>query len=134
MAERTIFDYLNAINYKKEIPYDKKIANSYMLSMWLSHDVTLIDIVNDINRFQFSLPDELIYKYYYSKIPMGKRYLKWTKKEETDKKMKDKVDKFKQNMLLSKLEINKYKEFVPFIDDVKAPKQKKAGNASSIFL
>ena len=50
------------------------------------------DIVNNLNRYQFSLSDDLIYQYYFHAIPKGKRYIKWTKK--------DKVDKKKESILL----------------------------------
>ena len=77
----TIFDYLNQIYYKtNKLEYDKKVASSYMLSMWLSHDETLVDIVNEINSLQFFLKDDIIYDYYMYKIPKGKRWIKWTKK------------------------------------------------------
>ena len=80
-----MFDTLNAIFYKKEKHvYNKKKANGFMLSMWISHDNRLLDIVNDINRYQFS--DELIYQYYYHTVPKGRRYIKWTKKDKVDKK------------------------------------------------
>lgn len=72
----TLFDTLNAIFYKKDFKYDKKIANSYILSMGLSMDKGLIDIVNKMNKYLFDLPDELVYTYYYKTVPKGRRYLK----------------------------------------------------------
>ena len=90
MSDVTIFDFINQIFYKtSKYKYDKKISPSYMLSMWLAHDSQLIDIVNEINQYQFSLPDEIIYQYYFDKVPKGRRFLKWTKKKEEDKKLKD---------------------------------------------
>jgi hypothetical protein len=38
-------------------------------------------LVNDINPYIFGLKDDLIYKYFYHKIPKGKRYIKWVKKD-----------------------------------------------------
>lgn len=134
MADKTIFDYLNAIFYKKYIPYDKKACSSYLLSLWLSHDGKLIDIVNTINEYQFLLPDCKIYEYYYYKIPQGKRYLKWIKKEEVDKKKKEKLDEMRAEFMLSKKEMEIYKTFgltnIKKTDNVK----KDVKNASSIFL
>jgi hypothetical protein len=111
MSEKTIFDYLNSIYLKKPITYDKKICNSYMLSMWLSHDNKLIEIVNNINKYQFSLDGEILFKYYFDKIPQGKRYIKWVKKTEVDKKKKEAYDKIKKELNLSDMEFNKYLEF-----------------------
>jgi hypothetical protein len=113
--EVNIFSYLNQIFYKTDKhEYDKKLAPAYMLSMWLSHDSKLIDIVNNLNRLQFSLKDDIIYKYYMSKVPKGKRFIKWVKKDEKDKK-RDKVISalMEENRQLSKREatqIAKFKE------------------------
>jgi hypothetical protein len=95
--EIRIFDYLNQIFYKrKKLEYDKKISNAYMLSQWLSHDNELIEIVNDINKIQFSLSDEMIYWYYWYKVPKKRRFIKWVKKTKT-KDQKKKIEKLKNN-------------------------------------
>ena len=61
-----------------------------MLSLWLSHDKYLINLVHKIGFLQFSLPDKVIYDYYFDTIPKGRRYIKWTKKTPEEKqKLKD---------------------------------------------
>jgi hypothetical protein len=113
--EVNIVNYLNQIFYKTDkYEYDKKLAPAYMLSMWLSHDSKLIDVVNKLNSLQFSLRDDIIYKYYMSKVPKGKRFIKWAKRDEKDKK-RDKVvlALMEENWQLSKREatqIAKFKE------------------------
>lgn len=102
-----LFDVLNSIFYKKKIKYDKKDCNGYMLAMWLSHDKSLIHLVNDINPYIFSLKDDLIYKYFFQKIPKGRRFLKWTKKEPVDKKYKKRIDDFCERFEVSKMEAKK---------------------------
>ena len=94
----TLFTFLNQIqNKRRTVPYDKKIANAYMISMWLSHDKALINKVNDINKYQFILPDEVIYEYYMSAVPQGKRYLKWVKKRKEDVQMKKRITKIQDH-------------------------------------
>lgn len=132
--EKTIFTYLNSIYYKKEIPYDKKIAPAYMLSLWLSHDKGLIDIVDKINEYQFLISDELIYQYYYYKVPSGSRYIKWVKKDEVDKKAKEKYDAIRKDMMLSKKEMSHYLPFTNLLEYDKVKPKKKVENASSVFL
>jgi len=79
--EVNLFTFLNQIQSKRRtVPYDKKIANAYILTLWLSHDKGLIGKVNDMNKFLFNLPDHVVYEYYMSIIPKGKRYIKWNKK------------------------------------------------------
>ena len=84
--KKTIFDYMNAIYHKKDIKYIKKECSGYLLSLWMSHDKKLCKMVNDINKFIFLLPDEMIYKYFFHAVPKGRRYLKWTKKDKIEKK------------------------------------------------
>lgn len=97
-----IFDFLNQICFKtKKYEYSKKDVSAYMLSLWLSHEKDLISTVNDLNHFQFKLPDDLIYKYYYDRVPKGKRFIRWTKKETVDKKTKVKLDALKEKYNIS---------------------------------
>lgn len=89
-----IFTFINQIvEGKRKHPYDRKIAPAYMLSMWLSHDKDLIYKCNDINKYQFLLPDEVVYEYYMSKIPKRKRFIKWVKKRKDDDKTKERIEK-----------------------------------------
>ena len=100
-----LFDFLNQIYLKNQkYPYDKKAAPAYMLSLWLSHDKHLINIVDKIVRLQFTLPDDIIYNYYISKIPKGRRYIKWIKKTPEDKKNKKKLESIMEGTHLSKRE------------------------------
>jgi hypothetical protein len=94
----TLFTFLNQIqNKRRTVPYDKKIANAYMLTQFLSHNNELIGKVNKINKYQFILPDEVVYEYYMNAIPQGKRYLKWIKKRKDDDKMKIRIEKLQEN-------------------------------------
>lgn len=97
----TLFDFLNAIFYKKNIKYNKKIANAYILTLWLSHEKDLIDTVNRINKHLFDVPDEAVYQYYFSKIPKGSRFIKYTKK---DKKIEDDLTEMCKKYNISKRE------------------------------
>jgi len=100
-----LFDFLNQIYMKTaKYPYDKKTASAYMLSLWLSHDKHLINIVDKIVRLQFTLPDDIIYNYYMSEIPKGRRFIKWVKKTPEDKKIKKKLDHIMEGTFLSKRE------------------------------
>jgi len=105
--EVTIFDYINQIFYKKEsLEYDKKVAPSYMLCMWFSHDSKLIDIVNRVNGTYNKLNDKLIYDYFMDKVPKGKRFLKWTKKVKESNKDKDDLQLLMNELGLSSREAN----------------------------
>ena len=103
-----LFDTLNAIFYKKkEHKYEKKDAGAYILALYLSIDSTLSVLVNDINRYLFLLPDELIYQYYFHAVPRGKRFLKWTKKDAVDKKRDEIIKQLSIKHNCSMMEIKK---------------------------
>lgn len=96
--QTNIFTFLNQIqNKKRTVPYDKKIANAWMLTQWLSHDRGLVSKCNDINKYQFLLPDDVIYEYYMSIIPAGKRYIKWVKKRKSDDTIKKVIEKLQED-------------------------------------
>jgi hypothetical protein len=93
----TLFDFIKQIQSKRRTyPYDKKVANAFMLSQWLSMDKTLLQRVNKINQFQFLLPDEVIYNYYMDVIPAGKRFIKFIKKRKDDDKLKNRIEKLQE--------------------------------------
>jgi len=88
----------NAINNKASCEYNPKEVSAYVLSLFLSEHRGLIGIVNDINKLQFELPDELIFKYYVKSVPKGYRQMKFTKKteeaKERDKQIKELMDTY----------------------------------------
>ena len=106
MTEPTLFTYLDQISNKTlTYEYSKKLAPAYMLSLWLSHDQQLINIVQAMNHLQFNLPDDVIYKYYVSKVPAKKkRYIKWTKKSTLDKEDDKIVTALRESFNISKNE------------------------------
>lgn len=111
MPQPTIFSFLNAINYKKtDIKYDPKLGSAYLLMLWLSHDRTLLAILNKINQYIFNLPDNVVYNYLYDKIPRGKRFLKWVRKIQTDQEKN--IEKELEEYKLSKKEIMLYNKFI----------------------
>lgn len=94
----SIFDIMTQIFTKKIThEYDKeaqKAASGWQLSSWFAHHQDLIGIVGELNKVQFSLSNKMIYDYYFNAIPkQRKRYIKWTKKDQTtvqrDKEIED---------------------------------------------
>lgn len=82
MAEKSpLFDAINCINNKTKPNFDPNDVSGYMLCLWLAQDKSLIKYVNQINPYIFSLDNKTVFKYFYKVVPKGKRYIKWTKKE-----------------------------------------------------
>jgi hypothetical protein len=92
-----LFTFLNQIQSKrKTIPYDKKIASGFLISLFLSMNKDYLKYVNDINQVQNTLSDEAIYDYYMSVIPQGRKYSKFIKKREDEKNTKDRLEKIQK--------------------------------------
>jgi hypothetical protein len=108
----TIFDYINAIFYKKNIEFDKKVVSGYVLSLFLSYDNNLLEIVNKINQYQFQLSDERVFKYYMEKVPKGKRFIKFPKKTEKEKNIKKAMNELIEEYDISELEAKKFINFL----------------------
>lgn len=87
-APNDLFGTINSIFLKNKIEYDKKLASAYMINLWLSHEKDLMFYCNKINNVLFNVPDKLVYKYFYDKIPKRKRYIKWIKKDISKDKAK----------------------------------------------
>jgi hypothetical protein len=102
----SIFDFINSINNKKRIEYDKKDLSGYMLSLWLSHDKECIFYVNELNKYLFNIKDEYIYEYYFNKIPKKKRFIKYIKKT---KEKKDYLQIIMNKYNISRNEAKKFK-------------------------
>ena len=103
------FDVLNSIFDKKEIDYKQSDLPPYIISLWLSGDKHLIDIVNRMNCVQFQIKPEMVYKYYFYKIPKGRRFIKWVKKKEVfTEDQKKLVDDIQKANNISKIEMSKY--------------------------
>lgn len=106
--EKNLFTFLNAIFYKNRIEYDKKLAPAFMLSYWLAHDKELIELVNKILPLQFRLKDDIIYTYYFNKVPRKKRFIRWDKKRKTSDKTKKKIEALMEHYGISKKEAKLY--------------------------
>jgi len=116
-TEPNLFTFLKQIQQKtKKYKYDKKLAPAFMLTHYLAHDHSLIHIVNKINHLQFSLPDEIIYNYYYDKVPKNSRFIKWTKKTPADKKRDRIIDALKLKYTVS---TNEAKRLLLHIEKIK---------------
>lgn len=112
--EPNLFDYLEQISSKStKLKYDKKNSSAYMISLWLSHDPRLLNLVQKINHLQFVLPDDIIYNYYFNEVPkMKKRFIKWIKKTPESKKRDKKVKELmEENSRLSKREAKSILQF-----------------------
>lgn len=92
-----LFTFIRQIQSKrKTVPYDKKTAPAFVLSLFLSMNRQYIRIVNKMNKYQYVLPDKAVYDYYMSAIPQGNSYSKFIKKREGDDEYKTRLEKIRK--------------------------------------
>lgn len=102
-----LFDAIKAINEKSYIEYDPKKASKYILMLWLSESRELIDIISKVNYNIFNLPDKLVFKYLYQRVPKKKRFIKYTKKEKLSKEEEQEVQELINDYNISYQEAEK---------------------------
>lgn len=95
-----LFTFIRQIQSKrKTVPYDKKIAPAFVLSLFLSMNKKYIKTVNKINKYQYVLPDQAIYDYYMSAIPVVSKndmYSRFVKKRDGDDEYKTRLEKIRK--------------------------------------
>ena len=105
-----IFDYLRQVCEKTtKLPYDKKTAPAFLLTMWLAHEDDLIKYAQNINRHHW-IGDENIYNYYFHAIPKGRRFIRWTKKDETYLKEQQEIEEIMEEYNVSNKEATMIKQ------------------------
>jgi len=83
---KSLFDHINEIRIGKHVDYfktltdcDKKTWNSYMICRFLSMQMDLVDIINDLQYYQNKLSPEQFYKLCITAIPECKGYYPYIK-------------------------------------------------------
>jgi hypothetical protein len=112
-GKEDLFSYLNMI-LNKTRPEGKQVnktaCNPFMLSMYLAHEKDLIDTVQEMNKIQFSLPEgreQIVFEYYFDKIPFGRRFIKWTKKTKASKEREKLIEEIVEELDVSEIEADK---------------------------
>ena len=107
--EKTIFDLLADINYnkvkwEKQLERDKKLFSPFMINRFLSMDIYIIDMVNEIQFTCNGLSPEDIYKIYLDILPKRKFFSKYigVKKEAENAKL---IEFFSMYLSISKRDI-----------------------------
>ena len=84
IKRKGLFDHINQIKKTQNPKYwdnlseeDKKTWSNYMIHRFLSMNMNLVDIVNELQKYNLK-PKEL-YKLYTNVLPKGKQWLKYTK-------------------------------------------------------
>lgn len=104
MKQPTVFDILKQVNEKTtKYKYDKKIVTGRHLMYWLSHDQYLMPYVQEINKILFTsgIKDDMVYTYFFHRIPKKNRYIKWIKRDPENTERIKKLEKISEERNVS---------------------------------
>jgi hypothetical protein len=129
----TLFDHLENITlhkkrWKQLTEEQKKTANIYMLSRFISMSYPYIEMVNELQ--QLNLPPDVLYNMYSALLPKQKTFFKYIKKEIKDGK-KEAVELLAEVFEVSQKEAKGYldlldkKQLEEVTNQVKGIKDKK---------
>ena len=105
-----LFTFIDQLRSKStQYPYDAKLASGYMLTLGLSNNNNDLKYCNEINHLLWSMPNDMIYKYYFEAIPKGKVWAKWPKKEK-NKELEKEINELKEKYNISTYEARKLLE------------------------
>lgn len=73
------------VSWEKQPPEIQKAMSSFMMTRWLSMDLTLTDFVSGVSRYTSVMSPHACYEFFRATIPERKYYFKYIKGEKSDK-------------------------------------------------
>ena len=122
---KTIFQHLSGIKEKKQsweslTEMDKKSFSPFIINRWLSMNLDLLPIVNELQKYTIgTLSARDVYKLYLDFLPKKKTFDKYVKGKKSSKYNKDMLVYLSQWYGVSQSEVKDYLEILSK-DDVKS--------------
>lgn len=112
---RTIFDHIRGVTIDK-VPWDhlseedRKSWNTFLINRWLSMEMLLVPIIDELQQIQSQLTDEQVYKMYLEVLPQNNFFFKYIKKNKHHKYDKDLVNHIAKHFTIGFVEAVSYIE------------------------
>ena len=122
---KTIFQHLSGVKEKKQsweslTEMDKKSFSPFIINRWLSMNLDLLPIVNELQKYTIgTLSARDVYKLYLDFLPKKKTFDKYVKGKKSSKYNKDMLAYLSQWYGVSQSEVKDYLEILSK-DDVKS--------------
>lgn len=113
---KSLFDLIKCIT-KDKTPWeqlseeDKSAWSTFMINRWLSMDVDMLPLVNEIQQYNMRVSPESAYRIYLEFLPKQSVFLKYTKKTKFDKYDADLIEYVKTYFAVSKRQAVEYIEY-----------------------
>lgn len=120
IKSKSIFDHLNDITFGKDKEYydnltekEKKEYSIYMIQRYLSMERGYTNGISYIDKYAFNCLDKKMYhKLVQNLIPKGRVFLKYIKKDKSEKKDELIIDYIAKKLEVSKAQAETYIEFL----------------------
>lgn len=109
----SIFDLLKFITANKK-PYtllsaeEKKEWSTYMVNRFLSMNIDLIEVINDLQKYTMYMDNKDVYRLYLEILPSTSIFFKYIKKSKEGKYNKELVEVIRNYFLCSSIEAIEY--------------------------
>ena len=113
--KKTLFDHINHIREKKTENYfdtltdeDKKTFVNYMVNRFLSMDINLIEVIDQLQKHAVGLKPKDYYRVLREVVPQGRAFHKYIKSVKEEKNNPELVSLISEHFEVSKLKANEY--------------------------
>ena len=113
--KKTLFDHINHIREKKTENYfdtltdeDKKTFVNYMVNRFLSMDMNLIEVIDELQKHAVGLKPKDYYRVLREVVPQGRAFHKYIKSTSDDKHNADLINLVASHYEVSKLHAEEY--------------------------
>ena len=113
--KKTLFDHINHIREKKTENYfdtltdeDKKTFVNYMVNRFLSMDMNLIEVIDQLQKHAVGLKPKDYYRVLREVVPQGRAFHKYIKSASDDKHNADLINLVASHYEVSKLHAEEY--------------------------
>jgi IS1 family transposase len=113
--KKTLFDHINHIREKKTENYfdtltdeDKKTFVNYMINRFLSMDMNLIEVIDQLQKHSVGLKPKDYYRVLREVVPQGRAFHKYIKSAKEEKNNSDLVNLISEHFEVSKQHADEY--------------------------
>ena len=113
--KKTLFDHINHIREKKTENYfdtltdeDKKTFVNYMVNRFLSMDINLIEVIDQLQKHAVGLKPKDYYRVLREVVPQGRAFHKYIKSAKEEKNNSELVSLISEHFEVSKLNADEY--------------------------
>ena len=122
--KKTLFDHINHIREKKNENYfdtltdeDKKTFEHYMINRFLSMDINLVEVVDELQKHSVGMKPKDYYRVLREVVPQGRAFHKYIKSVKEEKNNSELVSLISEHFEASKTNADEYIDLFKSTED-----------------